>query len=175
MSLFFKIHCVRYPKTVKSCFDSSSWEITKMKTRLFAIMFSIAVFAGVSASTSWGQTSQSIQVEVPFAFTVNNKIHPAGRYQIEPASGGRALWRIRGSRKQRDEFLMAASLSGTAKGDLRVTFHRYKDKQFLAGFTTPSYDVSLPASHSEKALRLAMEATVPTEVINLQTVTGGSR
>ena len=147
-----------------------------MKTRLFAIMLTALVFAGVSASKSQGQTSQSIQVDVPFAFTANNKIHPAGRYRIESTSGSRALWKLKGSRKQRGEFLLATSLAGDSRGDLRVTFHRYGNKQFLAGFKTPSYEVSVPESRREKVLRRAPEeAVVPTEVINLETVTGGSR
>jgi len=147
-----------------------------MKTRLFAIMFAIAVFAGVSASTSLGQTTQSIQVEVPFAFTANNQIHPAGRYRIESISSNRAVWTIRGPRKQSSEYLLATTLAETERGQLWVTFHRYGNRQFLAGFKTPSYEVSLPVSRREKQLRQEPEeARVPIEVINLETVTGGSR
>jgi len=147
-----------------------------MKTRLFAIMFAVAVFVGVNASTSRGQTSQSIQVDVPFAFTANKTIHPAGRYRIEPASDTRAVWRIRGSRIRRYEYLLATSLGGTPRGDLTVTFHQYGNKQFLAGFKTPSYEVSLPVSNREKKLRQGQEeALVRHAVINLETVTGGSR
>ena len=78
-----------------------------MKTRLFAIMFAVSMFAVLSASTTRGQTSQTIQVEVPFAFTANNKILPAGSYRIEPVSDSRAIWRIRGVQKRRGQFLMA--------------------------------------------------------------------
>jgi hypothetical protein len=147
----------------------------KMKTRLFAIMFAVTVFAILSAATTRGQTSQTIQVEVPFAFTANNKVLPAGRYRIESASDTRVLWRIRGSRKRRSEFLLATSLAGSSAGDLRVTFHRYGNRQFLAGFKTQSYDVSLPTSRREKSLRLAKGPFVPVEVTNLETVAAGSR
>ena len=148
-----------------------------MKTRLFAIMFAVMMFVGVNASTSHGQTSQAIQVDVPFAFTVNNKIHPAGRYRIESVSATREVWKIRGgSRIRRDEYLLATSLSASSAGDLRVIFHRYGNKQFLAGFKTSLYEVSVPASRREKMLRHSQEeALVPTEIINLETVTGGSR
>ena len=139
-------------------------------------MFAVAVFVGVNASTSRGQASQSIEVDVPFAFTANSKIHPAGRYRIEPASDTRVVWRIRGSRIRRDEYLLATSLGGAQRGDLTVTFHRYGNKQFLAGFKTQSYEVGLPVSKREKKLKQGQEeALVPTEVINLETVTGGSR
>ena len=148
-----------------------------MKTRLFAIMFAVMMFVGVNASTSHGQTSQAIRVEVPFAFTVNKRIHPAGTYRIDSVSTTRQVWRIRGgSRIRRDEYLLATSVSGSSTGDLRVIFHRYGNKQFLAGFKTLLYEVSVPASRREKVLRQSQEeALVPTEIISLETVTGGSR
>jgi hypothetical protein len=139
-------------------------------------MFALAVLVGVSASTSNGQTNtQSIQVDVPFAFTANKTIHPAGKYRIEPVSDSRLLWRMRGSQKQRVEFMLARSLGENSRGDLRVIFRRYGNKQFLAGFKTSSYEVSLPRSRRENSLRLAQETMAPAEVISLETITGGSR
>lgn len=148
-----------------------------MKTRLFAIMFAVMMFLVLSASISNAQNSQAIKVEVRFAFTANNTIHPAGTYRIEPAGASRAIWRLRGSRIRRNEFLLALSLGGSSRGDLRVTFHRYGNKQFLAGFKTPSYEVSLPVSRREKMVRQeAQEASVQDEVIHLETAAaGGSR
>src|SRR5688572_6944838 len=146
-----------------------------MKTPLFAIMFAVTIFAALSVSTTRGQTSQTIQVEVPFAFRANKKILPAGSYRIESASDSRAVWRIRGSRKPRGVYLLAMSLSGTSRGKLRMTFHRYGDKFFLAGFKTPSYEVSLPTSRVERTLQMAKETFVPAEIMSLETIAGGSR
>jgi len=145
-----------------------------MKKQLFAIMFAITMFAAVSAATTWGQTSQRIQVDVPFSFTANNKVLPAGRYRIESVGDSREVWRIRGTRKQA-QFLLAASIDGTSSGDLRVMFRRYGKRQFLAGFKTAAYEVSLPASRHEKSIRLAQEPSAPEEVIDLEPVTAGSR
>ena len=146
-----------------------------MKIRFFAIMFAATMFAALSASTTHGQTSQGIQVEVPFAFTAYKKVLPAGSYRIESVSGTQVLWRIRGSRKKRSSFLLAMSVAGTtSRGDLRVMFHRYGDKLFLAGFKTSSYEVTVPVSRRERTLKMA-QALVPSEIINVETVTGGSR
>ena len=146
-----------------------------MKKQLFAFMFAVAMFTVLSAVTAWGQTSQTIKVEVPFAFTANNKVQPAGSYSIEPVGDSRAVWRIRGSQHQPIQFLLASSLTGSSSGDLHVTVHRYGDQQFLAGFKTQSYEISLPTSRSEKMVLMAHDRDVPTEVIDLKTVTGGSR
>ena len=145
-----------------------------MKTRLFAIMFAVTVMAGLSSVTARGQT-QGIRVDIPFEFTTANKVLPAGKYRIESATDNRVLWRISGTRKQRGDFLVATSLGGSSPGNLRVTFHRYGTRLFLAGFKTSSYEVSLPVSRREKTLQIAGETFVPAEVIGLETIAGGSR
>jgi hypothetical protein len=147
----------------------------KMKIQYFAIMFAATMFAALSASTTHGQASQAIQVEVPFAFTAYKKVLPAGSYRIESVSGTQVLWRIRGSRKKRSSFLLAKSVAGTSRGDLRVIFHRYGDKLFLKGFKTSSYEVSLPASRLERTLQMAKETFVPAEIMSLETIAVGSR
>ena len=137
-------------------------------------MFAVTMFTVLSGTTAWGQTSQVIGVDVPFEFTANNKVHPAGRYLIESVGNNRAVWKIHGTRDQPTEFLLTLSLAGSRGGDLRVTFHRYGDKQFLAGFTTQSYNVSLPASRGETMIRMA-RTPAPAQVIDLKSDTGGSR
>ena len=147
-----------------------------MKKRLFAIMFAVTMFAVLNGATAWGQTSQAIRVEVPFTFTANKKVHPAGSYLIESVGGNRAVWKLRGIGDRPSEFLLALSLAGnTTAGDLRVTFHRDGDKQFLTGFRTQSYEVSLPSSRGERMLRMAQTTNVPAEVIDHKTDIGGSR
>jgi hypothetical protein len=146
-----------------------------MKKRLFAIMFAVTMFTVLNGATAWGQTSQTIKVDVPFTFTSNKKVYPAGSYLIESVDGNRAVWKLRSTRDHSAEFLLALSLAGTKSGNVRVKFRRYGDKQFLAGFKTQSYEISLPASRGEKMLRVAGAQNVPAQVIDLETVTGGSR
>ena len=146
-----------------------------MKRRLFAIMFAVTMFTVLSGAKAWGQTSQAISVDVPFAFTTNKKVHPAGRYLIESLGQGRVLWKIRGTGAQPAEFLLATSRAGTTPGALRVTFRRYGDQQFLAGFKTAAYEVNLPTSRREKTLRMERAPIGQAEVINLDTITAGSR
>jgi hypothetical protein len=146
-----------------------------MKIRLFAIMFTITVFAALNVSTTKGQSTQAIRVQVPFAFTANNKMLPAGTYRIESASDARNIWRIKGARKRRGIYLLANGLAPSSRGGLRVTFRRYGDSLFLTGFRTASYEVNVPTSRRERTLQMAQDVVLATEVINLETVTDESR
>ena len=144
-----------------------------MTKRLFAIMFAVTIFAAVYAAAAQAQTSQTILVKVPFAFTTNNKSLPAGTYRIEPASDSRILWTIRDRSNGPAAFLLAMTLAGKTENDARVTFHRYGDKYFLAGFKTASYEIDLAKSHQEKNL-VAMVRVVPADVVNIPIEVGGS-
>ncbi len=95
--------------------------------------------------------------------------------RIEPTGNNRAMWRIRGSRGEPGEFLLALILEGSSHGNLRLTFHRYGETNFLVGFKTPSYEVVLPASKSEKNLRLVSGPLADMEVVEIETVNGNTR
>ena len=120
-----------------------------MKKHLFALVLALGVGLGVNV----GQTqAQTIRVGIPFAFTANRKILPAGTYRITPVSDSRMVWRIQGEGP--GEFISVVALAAVRRsGDLHVIFHRYGEKHFLAGFKTPLYEVDLPASRAEKTLR----------------------
>jgi hypothetical protein len=122
-----------------------------MKKHLFALMLALGVALGANVDQTHAQTS-TIRVEIPFAFTANSKTLPAGTYRITPVTDNRTVWRIQG--EDPGEFVSVAALAAVrGSGDLQVTFHRYGDKHFLAGFKTPLYEVGLPASRAERALR----------------------
>jgi hypothetical protein len=144
-----------------------------MGKKLFAIMFAVTIFAAVHASAAHAQTSQTIQVKVPFAFTTNSKLLPAGTYRIAPVSDSRVVWTIRDNTNRPAAFLLAMTLDGQTENDASVTFHRYGDKYFLAGFKTASYEIDLPKSHQEKNL-MAMNPAVPADVVNIPIEFGGS-
>lgn len=146
-----------------------------MKKRLFAFIFAAAVSTVVSVSAGHAQTSQAIEVDIPFEFTTNNGTLPAGTYRIASASDSRALWRIRPTDNQPGEFLLALTLAGAKEGELGLTFHRYGDRHFLTGFKTASYAITLPVPKGERLLKSHLGPTAQVEVIRVKTVDGGSR
>jgi hypothetical protein len=146
-----------------------------MKKQLFAYIFAITLSAVLSAYQANAQGPQAVRVDVPFAFTASNRTLSAGTYMIEPVGSSLAFWRIRGTHHEPGEFLLALTREGSPDGNLRLTFHRYGETRFLAGFRTPSYEVALPVSNGEKSLRLARVPLAGTEVIKVETTKGGSR
>ena len=145
-------------------------------------IFVIIVALGIAGIFNVGQTHaqvQSIRVDVPFAFTANNKTLPAGTYTLNPQSNGRAVWRIQSSDPEPGSaFLIAMSVSGNLPSEIiKVTFRRYGDQHFLVGFNTPSYQVDLPKSRSEKYFVRTGNALSEYEVVTIQTkqiLTGGN-
>jgi hypothetical protein len=132
----------------------------------------MVVTAAINVSA---QSSQTIQAEVPFAFTANGKTLPAGTYRVGSVTDNRTVWRVQGAGSDTDQFLLALNLSGSSKGDLKLIFHRYGDRNFLAGFNTGSYQVELPASKAEKELKSASRPMARIEVDGVVNTAGGSR
>jgi hypothetical protein len=146
-----------------------------MKKRAFIFMSAITIAAAIYAMPLYAQQSQTLGVNIPFAFTTNGKTMPAGHYRIEGAGDSRRLWRIRGLESQSGGYLLALNLTGSNGRDSVVTFHRYGENYFLAGFVTGSYDISLPVSKREKKTRLAGDPMAQMQVVEVKTTLGGSR
>jgi hypothetical protein len=124
-----------------------------MQKRLFAFVFALFMTAAVYDLPLYAQESQTIEVKIPFAFLARGKALPAGKYRITPLSSGRELWGIRSSDNTIGRLVLAMTRAGSTDGKLVATFRRYGNTSFLVGFTTPSYEIALPTSAAEKALR----------------------
>src|SRR5215204_2235362 len=122
-----------------------------MKKQTYAFIFAVTMAVMLNAGHAYGQFSEAIQADIPFAFSVGNKTLPEGNYTIRPAGNGRRMWRLQARDGKASQFLLAGNLSGV-RGDqgLWLSFHRYGTKHYLAGFRTDSYQVGLPTSSSEK-------------------------
>lgn len=146
-----------------------------MKKQLFAFIFATIMAAVLNAYPAYAQSSQTIKADIPFPFTTNGKTLPAGTYRIEPLGDNRALWKLTGTGHRARAFLLALILTGSSSRDARLTFHQYGERYYLARFNTSSYQVELPASKTEKAMRLAQRPPARIEVIGISTAPGGSR
>ena len=145
-----------------------------MSKRLFALMFALFINAAVYTSPISAQESQSVGVKIPFAFSANGKTLPAGYYRIEPVGSNRDIWGIRGVETSSRNFLLATTRTGSSDGELIVTFHRYGDLNFLAGFKTASYEIGLPATKQEKALRVSDRPLSQMQVVEVGSTDGAS-
>jgi hypothetical protein len=146
-----------------------------MKKQLFAFIFAAIIATVVNANQAQGQISQTIQADVPFAFTTNGKTLPAGNYRIESINDNRVLWRLSGTDARARTLLLPVIRTGSSADTARLTFHRYGDRYYLAGFSTSFYEIQLPASKTEKAMRQELGPLAKMEVIGIEAAGGGSR
>lgn len=130
----------------------------------------IALVLILTATAAYGQTYQAVKAEIPFSFDVRGKTYPAGEYTIKRASDLMHLWLIEGSDQDISVMvLLSKTIENAEKGQLNMTFHRYSDIYFLAGFTTKSYQVNLPKSKGE--WRLQRELKLQDKIAGVEIVT----
>lgn len=141
-----------------------------MTKHIFAIIFAIGLSISINAGETYAQSS-AFRIDIPFAFTANNKTLPAGTYTVRPASDSRIFWRVTGAGDTPDIFLLAGSLASTRdNGDARMTFRRYGDRNFLIGFRSTSYQVSLKKSASEKEFLRTQSAVAQNDTVIVEAV-----
>jgi hypothetical protein len=148
-----------------------------MKKQLFALIFALAMAVVINVGEAHAQNSLTIRVDVPFAFTANDKTLPAGMYRVSPATDSRKAWKIDGEDRGLGgrAFLLAKTLSSGQRSEpLQLTFRRYRDMYFLVAFNTPSYRVDLPTSKGEKALRKGGNMIAKKTVAAMDTMQKGS-
>ena len=75
-----------------------------MKLRL---LFSLIVLVALGAMSAAAQTADSIQIAVPFAFTVHNVDLPAGIYRFTRASDGSGLLALRNIDTRQETFFLS--------------------------------------------------------------------
>jgi hypothetical protein len=105
-------------------------QIQKAATMLSLVVALTITFAAVSAA---GDSFNSIRVDVPFDFTADNRILPAGKYTIRPAGQNlNGVIRIESEDGKSSAFLATHSAQSVQSRDETVViFHRYGDQYFL--------------------------------------------
>lgn len=146
-----------------------------MKKQIFAIMLVLGISMAVGARDTFCQASQLIKVDVPFSFSANNKVFPAGKYTVSSVSWNRDVWRLQGEHPRSGKFLLAGGLSGTdVAGKVSLTFHIYGARLFLASFRTQSYQVKLPIAKSEKEARQRQAGPRNDDIVMIEGSDGSS-
>jgi hypothetical protein len=129
----------------------------KLAVSLMMLLFAlatVAIHAGVAGT---------IEVNLPFAFTVNNKNFPAGNYKFEQPTGARNMAIRSVDGKVGEIFdtnpMKAKSLDSNAS---YLVFHRYGEKYFLQLMYIGRLGYEFPPSHAEKEMQ--QKGTEPVEV-----------
>ena len=105
-----------------------------------------------------GVWAQSVKATIPFDFTVNNTLVPAGTYTITSASSDHNVFRIS---DQKQVHLLSAALHNPGSGSKAsvLVFHKYGNQYFLSQIRcdSASMNLRLPVWKAEKRARTQTE------------------
>jgi hypothetical protein len=135
--------------------------------RITAIaLLAIANFAmaGMSFAQSYG-----VKANVPFDFTVANKLLPAGSYTIIRESTG--LIEIRNHDKPVAVLTVVSHDENTSSDGGKLIFHKYGNQYFLSEILSDwaTMNVSVPRSKAEKNVRLQQAMVHPASEVFIAT------
>jgi len=134
-----------------------------MKQHIVRILHAACLCLAVSLPAAFAQDSQTLTVNLPFAFEVNNKQFPAGQYRIA-AGAGQAVVQLRGVDNKQAVFSLSLPIDSKKTREYpALIFNRYGNRYFLsqiwaAGSITGR---GLPAGSAERevAQRWAQSAS----------------
>jgi hypothetical protein len=120
------------------------------------------------AGTSFAQ-SNGVQANVPFDFTVDNQVLPAGTYRIQTQSPG--LIMIRNHDKPISVLTLVNQDGTKSPNGGKLIFHKYGDHYFLSEILcdSASMNVELPPSKAEKRVGLQQAMVNPSSEVFIAT------
>ena len=116
------------------------------------------------AGTSFAQ-SNGVQANVPFDFTVDNQVLPAGTYRIQTQSPG--LIMIRNHDKPISVLTLVNQDGTKSPNGGKLIFHKYGDHYFLSEILCDSarMNVELHPSKAEKRVQLQQAMVKPSSEV----------
>ena len=122
-----------------------------MKRILAIVLFSMTNF--ITLGSALAQT-HTVEAKIPFAFTVRNRVLPAGTYRI--SSGGANLVILRANGMPVIETSTTYGGHNVREGGGPLVFNKYGDQYFLREILSESATVSagIPISNLEKTARI---------------------
>jgi hypothetical protein len=135
--------------------------------RITAIaLLAIANFA--MAGTSFAQ-SYGVRANVPFDFTVANKLLPAGTYTLVRESTG--LVEIRNHDKPVAALTIVTHDGNKSSDGGKLIFHKYGDQYFLSEILSDweTMNVTVPRSKAETKVQLQQAMVHPTKEVYIAT------
>ena len=126
---------------------------------LFGLLFLLTLSSAL-VSTALGQSDRQTIINIPFNFTVGERVFTAGEYVIERnRKDSDTVWVIR-QKDNGDKALLLerAVRANKTQEETRLVFRRYDDLYFLSEFWTPGSDTGreIQVSNRERALQKAL-------------------
>ena len=136
-------------------------------------MIAMIILVGSMAVAARAQTSGRTELiaNIPFEFSVGNKILPAGEYtvtQVNPASD-RAVLQLRSRDGSGGAMIQMDSVIGKAQESAKLIFHRHGDQYFFAQAWVDGDNSGLeaPKSRAERAAESELAGIKQAETVAL--------
>ena len=98
-------------------------------------MFTLAAMLAIP--TAYAQVSHHVMADIPFAFTVNNQVLPAGEYEVSDGAA-RGTVVIQSEDRQHSAILVANAAEATDQAlEGKLVFHHYGNRYFLHEIFAP--------------------------------------
>ena len=132
-----------------------------MKTArtLITICLLFAATASLFAQTT--PTRRLIKVDIPFAFGVEDRLLPAGKYTIFTVTPERSIRIVSANGKHSAIVNTLPNYAKEPSSNSRLVFHRYGYEYFLAEVWTAGQDVARNPLSSKKAMESASNGERP--------------
>src|SRR5882724_8339426 len=105
-----------------------------MKKQAFMILMTLSLFITLSVVSVYAQSDMRLNVNIPFEFSVRNKVLPAGEYtvsqRVQNAQYNLLIRRV--DRTASDVFLTIPTRGGTTPNESKLVFNRYGDQYILS-------------------------------------------
>lgn len=131
----------------------------------FRKLFAPVVLAALGATSAAAQSPETLQVTVPFAFTVNSVYMPAGEYSISRSGAeGSALLTVRSTDSRRTLFFAGSvAAQGSAAAQSSLVFRHEGAEYTLADIWWGGYSTGVQLAPSRESPATA--ALRPPEVM----------
>src|SRR6516162_8540416 len=132
-----------------------------MKTArtLITICLLFAATASLFAQTT--PTRRLIKVDIPFAFGVEDRLLPAGKYTIFTVTPERSIRIVSADGKHSAIVNTLPNYAKEPSSNSRLVFHRYGNEYFLAQVWTVGQNVARNPLSSKKAMEIASSGGKP--------------
>jgi len=135
----------------------------KQMIKGFTMFTLIVALALVTAVVSANGQSQAVKADVPFEFAVGDKTLPSGEYAIRPATAGGAAMMIRSENTKNAALRLTNAIEDKRSvGQVKLVFHRYGERYFLAEVWTGESGRELLKSTQERAIEREL-ASIPSK------------
>ena len=129
-----------------------------MKRQAFVILAPLSLFVMVTATSAYAQSNTRYRANIPFEFSVRDKILPAGQYVVSQiVRDTLRICSVDGSAAQ--VVLTIPTQSSETRDESTLVFNRYRDQYFLATIWPSGKHTGRAIHHSRAERELIRELT----------------